>query len=45
MNQFIQMAQILRLVNVPVYLHTNIKEGEKDYGVSPDKIIDSFIQL
>ena len=45
MNQFTHMAQILRLVNIPVYLHTNIKEGEKDYGVSPDRIIDSYIQL
>ena len=43
--QFIQLSQVLQVFGIPTYLHTNNCIGEKDYGVSPDRIIDTFIQL
>lgn len=44
-DEFIQVSQILGCFNIPVYIHTNLMEGEKDFGVSPDKIKENIIQL
>ena len=44
-EEFIQVSQILKIFNIPVYLHTNASIGEKDFGVSPDKISEQIIQL
>lgn len=30
---------------IPVYIHKNIYEGEKDFGVSPDRIQESILKL
>lgn len=44
-NKFIQISQLLKCFNIPVYLHTNKCVGEKDFGISPDKIIEEIILL
>lgn len=39
-----QMWSILS-IGIPVYIHRNVYPGQKDFGVSPDKIQDSIILL
>ena len=35
----------LSVFNIPFYLHRNLKEGEKDFGVPLDRIKESIIKL
>ena len=37
--------QILKPIQAPFYVHRNLKEGEKDFGVSPDRIVESIQQI
>ena len=32
-------------MNIPIYIHRNMKEGEKDFGVSKENIIESILKL
>lgn len=36
---------ILNIYNIPLYIHKNIYNGEKDFGVSKDKIHESIIKI
>ena len=36
------IADYMRPLNIPVYLHRNTMEGEKDFGVTPDRIRESI---
>lgn len=38
-----ELANFLRIYNIPLYIHRNVKEGEKDFGV-PIERIDERIQ-
>ena len=40
-----RIADYLRPLNIPMYLHRNTYPGEKDFGVSLDKINESIILL
>ena len=42
---FTEISNLLSVFNIPVYLHTNTSIGEKDFGVSPDRIIENIIKL
>ena len=38
-NQFLkQIKRVMQPLNLQVYIHMNIHQGEKDFGVSPDRI-------
>ena len=39
------IAEIIRPFNIPVYIHRNTSPGEKDFGVSKNRIIDSCIRI
>ena len=39
-----RIAQYLRPMNIPMYVHRNMSPGQKDFGVSPD-LIEESIQL
>lgn len=39
------ISNILYPLNIPVYVHNNTYVGEKDFGVSKEKIIDNVIKL
>lgn len=40
-----RIADYMRPLNIPVYLHRNTMEGQKDFGVRPEQIRESIIQL
>lgn len=40
-----KVANILRPVQSPIYIHRNMYPDEKDFGVSPDKIIESVDRI
>ena len=45
-NEVIEkIAKYVEPMLIPVYIHRNIKEGEKDFGVSKENIIESIQQL
>ena len=45
MNQAYEISNLLSYFNTPLYLHRNVYEGEKDYGVTKDRIVDSIIRI
>jgi hypothetical protein len=44
-NRIRRIADYLRPLNIPVYMHRNIYPGEKDFGVRPEHIDESIILL
>ena len=40
-----KIADYFRSIGIPLYLHRNIYPGEKDFGVSPDRIQESIMLL
>lgn len=44
-NQMEYIKEDIKPFNIKVFVHRNVSEGEKDYGVSRDKIIDSCIRI
>lgn len=42
-NKMQYVAEYLRPLNIPLYIHKNIHPGEKDFGVSLDKIQESIM--
>ena len=40
-----EVSDLCKPLRIPVYIHRNMKEGEKDFGVSPDRIIEGVYQL
>ena len=44
-NKMRSIADYLRPMNIPLYIHKNTYGNEKDYGIRPENIIDSIIQL
>lgn len=42
---FINIANLLKTLDIPFYIHRNIFEGEKDYGVPKNKIKDFIYTL
>ena len=45
MSQMYSIANLLEYFNIPVYVHNNIYPGEKDYGVTRDRIKDNIIRI
>ena len=45
MYQANDTANLLRYFNTPLYIHNNAFEGEKDYGVPKDRIIDNVMRI
>lgn len=39
------VVELLRPYRIPVYLHVNKKPGEKDFGVTPDRIEEAVYRL
>lgn len=39
------IANYLRPLNIPIYIHKNIYEGEKDFGVPKNRIIESIMEI
>ena len=39
------IADFLEVYNIPLYIHTNESDGEKDFGVPSDRIKESIIKL
>ena len=39
------IANICVPLNIPVYIHRNLYEGEKDFGVKPERIQEQIVQL
>lgn len=44
-NKIQRIADYLKPLNIPVYLHRNLYPDEKDFGVRPDHIKESIIKL
>lgn len=45
MNQMYYISELLNYFNTPLYIHNNSYPGEKDYGVTPDRIIDNIRKI
>ena len=43
--EMVKIKNELSMFNIKIFVHRNQSPGEKDYGVSPDKIIDRVIEL
>jgi hypothetical protein len=39
-----KIGQFLKPLHIPLYIHRNTFEGEKDFGVRPENIIESIIE-
>lgn len=39
------IAKYVKQFNIPLYVHENQMQGEKDYGVPIDRIIDNYVKL
>lgn len=44
-QNMIKIANLLKPINAPFYIHRNMSIGEKDFGVSPDRIKESIQQV
>lgn len=44
-NRMQRIAEYLRPMNIPMYLHRNTFEGQKDFGVSPNLINEAIERL
>ena len=44
-HQAYDIANLLRYFNTPLYVHNNGYQGEKDYGVPKERIIDNVIRI
>lgn len=44
-RQAYEIGNLLRVFNYPLYLHRNGYNGEKDYGVPKERIIDNVMRL
>lgn len=44
-DTILDLAEFIEPFRIPIYLHRNIYEGEKDYGVPMNRIIDSVDQV
>ena len=45
MDNMNRIANFIRPLQIPLYIHRNLYEGEKDFGVSKDKIIEQVSKL
>lgn len=45
MYQMYDISNLLRYFNIPLYIHKNSFENEKDYGVPSSRIIDNIINI
>lgn len=45
MHQIYDIAQLLQYFNVPLYVHNNAYQNEKDYGVPKERIIDNIMKI
>lgn len=43
MNEYKKICILLNTIKVPLVLHRNMKEGQKDFGVPKDQIIDKVV--
>lgn len=43
--EMVKIKNELSMFNIKIFVHRNKSIGEKDYGVSPDRIIDSITEL
>ena len=39
------VKELLYPYGIPIYVHRNVKDKEKDFGVTPDRIIESVYQM
>ena len=39
------IKELLYPYGIPIYVHRNVKDKEKDFGVTPDRIIESVYQM
>ena len=44
-QNMMRVANFLKPMNIPFYIHRNLYPGEKDFGVSPDHIQESIQQV
>lgn len=44
-NFIYNISNLLQYFNIPLYLHNNAYQNEKDYGVSKERIIDNKIKI
>jgi hypothetical protein len=40
-----KIADYFKPLNIPIYLHRNMVDGEKDFGVPPDRIKESIMRI
>ena len=40
-----RVAKVIRPFGCPIYIHRNLYPGQKDFGVSMDKIKESIIKM
>ena len=45
MYQMYDISNLLRYFNIPLYIHRNSFENEKDYGVPASRIIDNIVNI
>lgn len=45
MDKMYRIKEDLKPFNIPIFIHRNISPGEKDYGVSKERIIDSMARI
>lgn len=45
LNQIYNISNLLQYFNIPLYIHKNSFEGEKDYGVPSSRITDNIINI
>ena len=45
MNQMLMIKEDIKPFQIRVFIHRNLSQGEKDYGVSRDRIIDSVTRI
>lgn len=41
----VKISQYLKPLRIPLYIHRNLYEGEKDFGVRPERIKESIIKF
>lgn len=44
-DQIINVFKSIAVFGFPMYIHRNIKPGEKDFGVTPDRIIEAIEEI
>ena len=44
-KQIYDISNLLRYFNIPLYIHNNAYQNEKDYGVPIDRIIDNVLRV